>query len=1139
MTEARVTQFGKQGIIQNGGDALVTQEGVQSIVAGPSSARVTQSAVQLIAQADPDARVTRMFLQSIVKMKPARTPGRARHIQTSTTSDRLVEIDPHWTRVAFLLNGSSGFVDRSRHHAPGIGGRGFGPIVDPNNPRFGASIYGMSTNGYGLQFYPPNRKRYTFGAKPFTVEAWVRAPSSGNSRGIVGVYSTGSNERSWQLLLVGNVFTFYASRDGTAADLNLTGTSIPANTWTHICVERDRTGKVRMYVNGVMVSFADFPHALNEPDVPLSVMKYDPYASLVGGRCLNGFVNDIRITKGAARYGTDAGFDVPIAAYPYKAFDETPWNQDPYWDKVTCLINCEQNPIIDLKRGAAVTGVTQRTHTNEANGANQIFSGSGSVAHVDSQWDLAGRNEPFTFEFDVNCDRGGNPSPTVWTIANCMRCYVTRGGITIQYWNGSGWAGAWSFGHYLSGLDNGTSLQTICITRDEYGVWRCWQCGIFRGSFLQPSTMVPTPETDLTLNNGGGSYLDNIRMTWGVARYKNDGPIEGPGHALPYPLTGPAYEPEAVPLAYPFDLGFPTPTVNDNTSFRTIAGAAPSVVDKYVSSVPDTDERDWYRWVAGAQTRVRNVTFLPIPETFWDDVDDGDVVLEFGGLGAASSLQSDAGAIVASAHQNFTPTTLGTALSNAVDAKEFSPLEGHMPLPPGTRIIGLGFLAYRSGSSTQFVYRDVFAKLVQAGADGRTYLPTPTYVDGPVLEEWTDAKVGALISYTSDWSLTVPTTVGKTMDLRSEVELPSSLFDEIDNGEAAFGVEMFVPLATGDTNDFGRLYVEFLDADDELVGRRKWDDATPYIPSLMQKVVLEAPIPATARKAVVGIFGSKDYAEAVGSSNITFTASMYQTYCWLPAPEDMPEPAPEPPVLTVDEHWEKVHFLLSTRNGVIENLASHDMRRMTIAGGIAKADIASPFGTTAISSNLTAGAHANDYIEVELYGPDIGPAMTFEGWFMKTGHNRAWASIHNQLSNGADNVAAPIRLSNIGGAVYADTQMAWGEWYHAALCRDETGRCVLFINGKRQNLVSAANLTQWLRLFRIGFCSTSDGSWAGYFDEIRITNGVERYTEDFVPPASRYPIVGPSPSLLLSGDEGRLLLSNEDGSLLLSGDDYV
>ena len=76
-------------------------------------------------------------------------------------------------------------------------------------------------------------------------------------------------------------------------------------------------------------------------------------------------------------------------------------------------------------------------------------------------------------------------------------------------------------------------------------------------------------------------------------------------------------------------------------------------------------------------------------------------------------------------------------------------------------------------------------------------------------------------------------------------------------------------------------------------------------------------------------------------------------------------------------------------------------------------------------------------------------------------------------------------------------------WYHLAVVRNGSN-LILYINGVN---VSSTTITGNLNIsnntINIGWGGSWDGSWVGYIDDVRITNGVARYTTNFnVPMAS-------------------------------------
>ena len=83
--------------------------------------------------------------------------------------------------------------------------------------------------------------------------------------------------------------------------------SVPIDTWTHLAASRGG-GTVRLFIDGVVVSSGVLPVNLSDA------------ATLIGYRnasyngYLNGYIDDLRITKGVARY--TANFTPPTAAFP-------------------------------------------------------------------------------------------------------------------------------------------------------------------------------------------------------------------------------------------------------------------------------------------------------------------------------------------------------------------------------------------------------------------------------------------------------------------------------------------------------------------------------------------------------------------------------------------------------------------------------------------------------------------------------------------------------------------------------------------------------------------------------------------------------------------------------------------------------
>jgi len=146
----------------------------------------------------------------------------------------------------------------------------------------------------------------------FTIEAWVRTGNPTANYCSISQYNTTGNNRSWSMEIFSSQLRFIYSTAGTDANIiDPTGDTVSANTWYHHCVDRDASGNLRLYVDGVMVHKATGIS---------SALFNSTQALTIGARATsltwNGHIDEVRVTKGVARYASDSGFTAPTAAYP-------------------------------------------------------------------------------------------------------------------------------------------------------------------------------------------------------------------------------------------------------------------------------------------------------------------------------------------------------------------------------------------------------------------------------------------------------------------------------------------------------------------------------------------------------------------------------------------------------------------------------------------------------------------------------------------------------------------------------------------------------------------------------------------------------------------------------------------------------
>ena len=139
----------------------------------------------------------------------------------------------------------------------------------------------------------------------FTIEAWVYLSSTGVAQYIV---SKGTATTGWALGINSSNKLIFEYTSST-----LTGSStLSSSTWYFVTVVRNgsATGNVKIYLNGTV----DVTSATAITDNFNQTNSGYVGANRTGASPFNGYIQDLRITNGYARY--TANFTAPTAALP-------------------------------------------------------------------------------------------------------------------------------------------------------------------------------------------------------------------------------------------------------------------------------------------------------------------------------------------------------------------------------------------------------------------------------------------------------------------------------------------------------------------------------------------------------------------------------------------------------------------------------------------------------------------------------------------------------------------------------------------------------------------------------------------------------------------------------------------------------
>ena len=213
--------------------------------------------------------------------------------------------DPYFSSVTALLhfngaNGSTAFTDQKG----GAWTRTGAAQISTDRSKFGASSLKLAGASDSIsRSYVSSL--FEWWSASFTIECWVYLNSYPGVGNIVGNMDSATPTNYWcfGVTSAGKVDFYYYN----GAVNNVTGTAIiPLATWTHIMMTHEAsTSKIRVGSSGVIEKEA------LRTGVPQSSVSYPLRVGLVNSIGFNGFIDDMRITRGVAR-----DHSVPTAAFP-------------------------------------------------------------------------------------------------------------------------------------------------------------------------------------------------------------------------------------------------------------------------------------------------------------------------------------------------------------------------------------------------------------------------------------------------------------------------------------------------------------------------------------------------------------------------------------------------------------------------------------------------------------------------------------------------------------------------------------------------------------------------------------------------------------------------------------------------------
>ena len=186
--------------------------------------------------------------------------------------------------------------------------------------KFGTGSLAFDGTGDVLTAPASQYTNYINGSGDWTYEFWVyynALPSGGTYGASIYAQDDGAGIVSpFNIVQQGNTWKLWASTNGSAWDIfdnvTLATTSLSTSTWYHIAFVRN-AGTLKMYVNGTQAASTTLTANI-QTNTTRKLWLFGTWQnnpSNAGG--INGYIDDLRITKGIARYTSN--FTPPTAAF--------------------------------------------------------------------------------------------------------------------------------------------------------------------------------------------------------------------------------------------------------------------------------------------------------------------------------------------------------------------------------------------------------------------------------------------------------------------------------------------------------------------------------------------------------------------------------------------------------------------------------------------------------------------------------------------------------------------------------------------------------------------------------------------------------------------------------------------------------
>jgi len=449
-------------------------------------------------------------------------------INTPTAEKVYTLVQDHDAWITYLpFNGENNSTVFEEWNGKQVTPYGNAKISTAQSKFGGASAY---FDGAGDYLTITSSQNFAFGINDYTIEAWIK--TSTNNTVILDNRIGGINEAVFYIASTTGYLAYWAG-------VPLYGTTnIADNNWHHVVWCR-YNNVLKMFVDGIQEYSNTNIDNLGMSSRPLTIAaQYD------GGVPFNGYIDDLKISKGKAQYL--ANFTPPTQPH------FTPQEGDPYWNNVVLgchfdgyvdngdpyrnevVLNMRMNALTD-DTGKAVTVVgntTVSTSTKKYGSGSAYFDGVGDYLTLANSADWAFGSGDFTIEYWFNLTSTApayqvfvaQRSSAITNYAIVMFCTATvvafslsTSGTSDTYGVGGNWSADTGVWHHLAVSRSGGTLKLFLD-----GVVVSTSSNLGTASIYNSTAVLSIGGDSTGTSNQVMAYIDDLRITKGIARYTTD-----------------------------------------------------------------------------------------------------------------------------------------------------------------------------------------------------------------------------------------------------------------------------------------------------------------------------------------------------------------------------------------------------------------------------------------------------------------------------------------------------------------------------------------------------------------------------------------------------------------------------------------